>query len=93
MNRAFKKGLSFGIIGPIGTLLVYIAFFLEVDVDTALASFEKTNTLTHHISLSVFLTNIILFFFQLRRNNEQVARGILAATLIYAFLVIYIKFF
>ena len=93
MTKALKKGLSFGIIAPIGTLLVYIAFILEVDVDTAFASFEKTNTLTHHISLSVFLTNIILFFFQLRRNNEQVARGVLGATLIYAFLVIYIKFF
>ena len=93
MNRDLKKGLSIGVIAPIGTLLVYIAFVLEVDIDSALSSFEKTNTLTHHISLSVFLTNTLLFFFQLRRNNEQVARGIIGATLIYAFLVVYIKFF
>lgn len=93
MNRELAKGFSTGVIAPIVTLLIYTAFILEVDIDGALYFFERTNTLTHHISLSVFLTNIILFFWQLRKNKEQVARGILGATLIYAFLVLYIKFF
>ncbi len=93
MNKDFTRGFSIGVIAPIGTLLIYTAFVLEVDIDSAFSFFEKTNTLTHHISLSVFLTNTILFFFQLRKNKERVARGILGATLIYAFLVLYIKFF
>lgn len=93
MNRDFTKGFSIGVIAPIGTLLIYTAFILEVDVDTALSSFERTNTLTHHISLSVFLTNTILFFFQLHKDQEQISKGILGATFVYAFLVLYIKFF
>jgi len=93
MNRELTKGFSIGVIAPIVTLLIYTAFVLEVDIDSALSFFERTNTLTHHISLSIFLANTILFFFQLRKNKEQVARGILGATLIYAFLVLYIKFF
>jgi hypothetical protein len=93
MNRELTKGFSIGVIAPIVTLLIYTAFILEVDIDSALSFFEKTNTLTHHISLSVFLTNTILFFFQLKKDKEKVAKGILGATLIYAFLVLYIKFY
>ena len=93
MNKKMAQGFSIGVIAPIVTLVVYIAFILEVDIDTALDSFEITNTLTHHISLSVFLTNIILFFMHLKTNKEYVAKGILGATFIYAFIVLYIKFF
>ena len=93
MNKKVTQGFSIGVIAPIVTLVVYIAFILEVDIDTALDSFEITNTLTHHISISVFLTNIILFFMHLKANKEYIAKGILGATFIYAFIVLYIKFF
>jgi len=93
MNRQASKGFSIGVIAPIITLIIYIAFFLEIEIDTAIAKFESTNTLPHHISLSVFLTNIILFFMHLKTNNEDISKGILAATFIYAFFVVYIKFF
>ena len=93
MNRELTKGFSIGVIAPIVTLLIYTAFILEVDIDSALSSFEETNTLTHHISLSVFLINTILFFFQLKKDKEKVAKGILGATFVYAFIVMFIKFF
>ena len=93
MNKEVSKGFSIGVIAPIVTLVIYIAFFLEKDIDIALLSFEKNNTLTHHISLSVFLTNIILFFMNIKMNKEQVSRGILGATFIYTFIVLYIKLF
>ena len=93
MNRELTKGFSIGVIAPIVTLLIYTAFILEVDIDSALSSFERTNTLTHHISLSVFITNTILFFFQLKKDKEKVAKGILGATFVYAFIVMFIKFF
>ena len=93
MNKEVAKGFSIGVIAPLVTLVIYIAFILEVEIETALATFEKMNTLTHHISLSVFLTNIILFFLQIKIYKEQVARGILGATFVYAFIVMFIKFF
>jgi len=93
MNKEISKGFSIGVIAPIVTLVIYIAFVLEVDIDTALASFERTNTLTHHVSLSVFVTNIILFFMHIKTNKEATAKGILGATFIYVFLILYIKFF
>ena len=93
MNKNVTKGFSIGIIAPIITLIIYISFILEVEIDMAFAEFERLNTLTHHISLSVFLTNILLFFMNIKTNKEQVAKGILGATIVYAFIVVMIKFF
>ena len=93
MNKIVAKGFSIGVIAPIITLIVYITFVLELDIDAALSKFQITNTLSHHISLSVFLTNIILFFMHLKTNKQNVAKGILAATFIYVFIVLYIRFF
>ncbi len=93
MNKNIAKGFSIGIIAPIITLIIYISFILEVEIDMAFAEFERLNTLTHHISLSVFLTNILLFFMNIKTNKEEVAKGILGATIVYAFIVVMIKFF
>ena len=93
MNKNVNKGFSIGIIAPIISLIIYISFILEVEIDIAFAEFERLNTLTHHISLSVFLTNILLFFMNLKTNKEDVAKGILGATIVYAFIVVIIKFF
>jgi hypothetical protein len=92
MNKNITKGFSIGIIAPIITLIIYISFILEVEIDMAFAEFERLNTLTHHISLSVFLTNILLFFMNIKTNKEEVAKGILGATMVYAFIVVMIKF-
>ena len=93
MNKNVTKGFSVGVIAPIITLIIYISFILEVEIDIAFAEFERLNTLTHHISLSVFLTNILLFFMNIKTNKEEVAKGILGATIVYAFIVVMIKFF
>jgi len=93
MNKNVTKGFSIGIIAPIITLIIYILFLLEVEIDIAFAEFERLNTLTHHISLSVFLTNILLFFMNIKTNKEEIAKGILGATIVYAFIVVMIKFF
>jgi len=93
MNKNVAKGFSIGIIAPIITLIIYISFILEIEIDMAFAEFERLNTLTHHISLSVFLTNILLFFMNIKTNKEEIAKGILGATIVYAFIVVMIKFF
>ena len=93
MNKNVSKGFSIAIIAPIITLIIYISFVLELEINMALAEFERLNTLTHHISLSVFLTNILLFFLHIKTNREDVAKGILGATIVYTFIVVIIKFF
>ena len=93
MNKNVTKGFSIGIIAPIISLIIYISFILEVKIDIAFAEFDRLNTLTHHISLSVFLTNILLFFMNIKTNKEEVAKGLLGATIVYAFIVVIIKFF
>ena len=49
MNKAVSKGFSVGVIAPIITLVVYIAFFLEVELKIAFAEFEKQNDLKEKI--------------------------------------------
>ena len=93
MNKEFSKGFSIGVISPLVTLFIYISLILKLDIDIALSYFEQTNTLTHHISLSVFFSNIILFFTSLKRNKQEISKGILGATICYAFIVLYIKIF
>jgi len=77
MNKAVAKGFSVGVIAPIITLVVYIAFVLEVELEIAFAEFERLNTLTHHISLSVFLTNIILFFMNIKLIKRKLQKEFL----------------
>ena len=42
MNKAVAKGFSVGVIAPIITLVVYIAFVLEVELEIAFAEFERS---------------------------------------------------
>ena len=93
MNKEFSKGFSVGIIAPILLLLFYVIFILGEDIDSALSSFNQTNTITHHISLSVFIINLLFFFLFIKKQKDKIAQGIIGATFMYTFIVIYIKFF
>ena len=93
MNKEFSKGFSVGIIAPLLLLLFYVIFILGEDIDSALSSFNQTNTMTHHISLSVFIINLLFFFFFIMKQKDEIAKGVIGATFIYTFIVIYIKFF
>lgn len=93
MNKDLSKGFSLGIISPLLLLFFYITFILNKDINTALVEFNKTDTMTHHISLSVFFINILIFFLFIKMKKDENAKGVIAATFIYTFIVIYIKFF
>tara|TARA_B100000963_G_scaffold44011_2_gene32815 strand:- start:10754 stop:11035 length:282 start_codon:yes stop_codon:yes gene_type:complete len=93
MNKEFSKGFSIGIIAPLFLLLFYVIFILDDNIDSALSSFNHTNTMTHHISLSVFFINLLFFFLYINKQKDEIAKGIIGATFIYTFIVIYIKFF
>ena len=92
MDKQFIKGLFVGLIAPIVAFIIYVAFYLEADVEQTYNSLVKMNKLTHVISLSA-LINLLLFFMNIKTNRDMVAKGILFATMIYAFLVLGLKLF
>ena len=92
MNKQFIKGLFVGIIAPIVAFVIYVAFYLGDDVVETYNSLVKMNKLTHVISLSA-LINLLLFFMNIKTNRDITAKGILFATMIYAFVVLGLKLF
>ena len=92
MDKQFIKGLFVGLIAPIVAFVIYVAFYLDADVMETYNSLVKMNKLTHVISLSA-LINLLLFFMNLKTNRDMVAKGILFATMIYAFVVLFLKVF
>ena len=93
MNKEVAKGFSIGVLAPIIAFLVYVGFYLEVELDTALYIINRNGHMTHHISLSVFLTNTVLFFMQIKMSRDKTAKGILGATIAYAILVLILILF
>ena len=93
MNRDVAKGFSIGVFAPITAFIIYVGFYLEVDFDTAIDTINRLGTMTHHISLSVFLTNTVLFFMQIKMFRDKIARGILGATIAYAVIVLILILF
>ena len=88
MNKEVAKGFSMGVLAPIIAFLIYVGFYLEIELDAAIKTINRMGTMTHHISLSVFLTNTVLFFMQMKMYKDEVAKGILGATLAYAIAVL-----
>ena len=79
-----------GLIAPIAAFIVYVAFFSD-DPDP-IGMYKKLvqiNKLSHAISLSV-LINLLLFFMNIKTNREEVARGILSATILYGVAILII---
>lgn len=91
-NKLFT-GLIIGILCP--PLAFYIFSLVEYRGESTIElikGFAGRKVLTHIISLSV-LINLPLFFTFLSSNREFTARGIIGATLIYAFAVLILKLF
>jgi len=93
MNKEVAKGFSIGVLAPIIAFVIYVGFYLEVELDTALYIINRNGQMTHHISLSVFLTNTVLFFMQIKMYKDEIARGILGATIAYAVVVLILLLF
>ena len=93
INKDLARGFSIGVFSPIIAFVIYVGFYLEVEFDEAIRIINKMGTITHHISLSVFLSNTLLFFMQIRISRDEIARGILGATIAYAILVIILILF
>ena len=93
MNKEVIKGTCVGIIAPIAAFVVYVAFFTEAS--DPIATFRKIisiDKLSHVISLSVII-NLLIFFMNINTNRENQARGILLATILYGFIIVFVKYF
>ena len=92
MNKQLIKGAIVGIIAPIAAFVVYVAFFTE-DSDP-LGMYNQIiviGKLSHVMSLSV-LINLLIFFMNIKTHRDEVARGVLLATILYGITIAIIKF-
>ena len=92
MNKQLIKGTIVGIIAPMAAFVVYVAFFTEdsdpIGMYNKLVAMDK---LSEIMSLSV-LINLLIFFMNIKTNREQLARGILLATILYGLIILVLKF-
>lgn len=91
MNNQNFIGFFVGLIAPFVAFSVFILFVLELDLIQTISQVSKSDKLPHVISLSL-LINLVIFFMKIKTKREKAARGILGATIFYAFIVLYLKF-
>ena len=91
MNNQNFIGFFVGIIAPFVAFSVFVLFVLELDLFQTISEVSKSDKLPHIISLSL-LINLVIFFMKIKTKREKAARGILGATIFYAFIVLYLKF-
>jgi hypothetical protein len=92
--KAYDR-MWFGLIGGLlSPLFFFIIYFSIRDPNLRIADqinrMIEANVLAYYVSLCA-LVNLLLFFVFLRLNAERAARGVLGATILYAFFVIIIK--
>ena len=91
MNNQNFIGFFVGLIAPFVAFSVFVLFVLELDLFQTISQVLKSDKLPHIISLSL-LINLVIFFMKIKTKREKAARGILGATIFYAFIVLYLKF-
>ena len=88
---AFITGFLPGLILPLIGFYIYFQLFFEY---MGLASFiqhlQRINMIVSVLSLGVIL-NLVIFFFFYQKELDRSARGVIAATFVYAGLVVYYK--
>lgn len=84
-------GLACGLAAP---AIVFVTYFSIRDPYMHLADsvqrFYESGVLSYYISLSA-IVNLGLFFLFLKFNADKSARGVLGATIIYAFTILFLK--
>ncbi|MBN2635397.1 MAG: hypothetical protein JXR61_03945 [Prolixibacteraceae bacterium] len=92
-NKLDHTGIGF-LIGFSVPVLVFLIFYLVGNHQVSLADFArglwKLNALIKLGSLCVFVNSIVFMIF-IRMKFEKTARGILGATIMYAFVVLISK--
>ena len=79
------------VIAPFVAFSVFVLFYLDLDLFLTINEVSKSEKLPHIITLSL-LINLLIFFMKIMTRREQAARGVLGATIFYAFIIVYLKF-
>ena len=88
-NQLFK-GFLVGLIAPIVAFVVYVEFYLAMEVEQVFSTVLEVGKLPHVMSLSL-LINLLIFFMKLKTNREQSARGVLFSTILYGIGIVILK--
>lgn len=87
----FLSGFVPALILPlIGVYIYYLLFFSYMDLPAFQNHLIKSNLLLSVLSLGVIL-NLALFFIFYHFEKDNSARGVIGASFIYAFIVLYFK--
>lgn len=95
----FKKdnlrlGLVLGLVAPIISLVIYyfVKFYPTFTIGDFFDFLRTNKTQITAISVPCLLLNIALFTIYINSHRDSTAKGIFAATLIYAILALLFKF-
>ncbi len=95
----FKKdnlrlGLVLGLIAPIVSLFVYylVKFYPTFSFKEFLGFIRDNKSQITAISVPCLVLNIALFTIYINSHRDQTAKGVFAATLIYAIIALLFKF-
>ena len=95
----FKKdnlrlGLVLGLIAPIVSLIIYyfVKFYPTFSVRDFLVFVKDNKTQITAISVPCLVLNIALFTIYINSHRDQTAKGVFAATLLYAIVALLFKF-
>jgi hypothetical protein len=95
----FKKdnlrlGLVMGLIAPIVSLVIYyfVKFYPTFSFKEFLTFIRDNKSQITAISVPCLVLNIALFTIYINSHRDQTAKGIFAATLIYAIIALLFKF-
>ncbi|MDP4149914.1 MAG: hypothetical protein Q8927_20445 [Bacteroidota bacterium] len=95
----FKKdnlrfGMILGLIAPIVSLVIYyfVKFFPLYSVGEFFFFIRTNRSQITAVSVPCLVLNIALFTFYINSHRDSTAKGIFAATLIYAILALAIKY-
>ncbi len=95
----FKKdnlrfGMIMGLVAPVISLVIYyfVKFFPLYSVGDFLFFLRTNRSQITAVSVPCLVLNIALFTFYINSQRDKTARGIFAATLIYAITALLFKF-
>ena len=91
MNINFVKGIVLGVISPIVLFVFVVVFYMDYSLTDFINNQITEYNLPSLISLSL-LSNLALFFIKIKMNKDMQSRGILCSTILYGFLIVYLKF-
>jgi len=86
MNTNFFKGFLLGALVPFIAFYFYTTLVLKSELVAGFNQLVKDNLLTQVIAISVLANFIPLFVFNNRGENEKL-RGVVSASIIYAFVI------